>query len=100
MSSARYAQHVVYAHEGVGHHNGFHGAPKGLRHGARVLLLAGVGQQFVGNPYQSHATHQHQTWNFEQPDHAQGHNRAHGNGANGAPHDGALLQVRGKLACG
>ena len=100
MCRTRHAQHVVDAHQRVGHHNRFHGAPKSADHRALMLAVVLVGQQFVGNPQQSDTADQHQPWYFEQPDHAHRHGGTHDDGSNGAPHDGFFLQMRRQAARG
>jgi len=58
-----------------------------------VLLTVVVGQQLIRHPHQPQAAHQHQARNLEQPDHAQRHQRAHPDGAHGAPDDGFALEM-------
>ena len=51
MRRTCYAEHVVDAHQRIGHNDGFHGAPK--RRGGRSAVFvttAVFGQQLVCNP--------------------------------------------------
>jgi hypothetical protein len=96
-----HAQHVVDAHQRVGHHDGLHGTPESGGGGAVLAFFAAlVGDQLVGDPQQAQAAHQHQAGDLEQPHHHQRHHGAHGNGADRAPHDGFFLQVLGQAAGG
>jgi len=62
------------------------------------VTVAGVGDQPVRDPQQAQTTHQHQAGDLQQPDHAQGHQAAHGNRPHRAPDDGFFLQGGGQLA--
>ena len=65
-----------------------------------VFVFRCVGDEFVSHPQQTQATHQHQARYLEQPNNANGHGRAYGNGADGAPNDGLVLMFGGKIARG
>ena len=98
MRRTGHTQHVVDAHEGIGNDDGAHRTPEGGDHGAVVMAAALVSEQLVGNPQKPQAADQHESRNLQQPDHAHRHDRAHHDGADGAPDDGFALQCRRQVA--
>ncbi len=94
------AQHVVYAHQGVGYDDGLHGAPEGLGGPPAVRALVLGGQQLIGNPQERQAAGEHQARDAQQPDHTNRHRRAHRDRTHRPPDDGAALQVAWEIAGG
>ena len=94
-------QHVVESHHGIGDHDRAHRAPeRGRRRPVRVALVVVGKEQPVGDPDQREAAGEEQPRHLQQPDDDHRHQAAHRDGADRAPDDGALAQMRRQRARG